>query len=105
MGVATERVKTIVFFVSSVMTAGVVGVAGMIGFVGLLIPHLARLVIGPNHRNLIPACAILGGIFMLLCDALSRAAFAPVEIPIGVVTACVGAPLFILLLKLRPKER
>jgi len=105
MGLDVEKVKLIFFIISSVMTAAVVSVCGMIGFVGLIIPHIARRIIGPDHRRLIPASALCGGIYLILCDILARRVTQPVELPIGVVTAICGAPFFILLLRRsrRPK--
>ncbi len=105
MGLDVEKVKLIFFIISSVMTAAIVSVCGMIGFVGLIIPHIARRIIGPDHRRLIPASALCGGIYLILCDILARRVTQPVELPIGVVTAICGAPFFILLLRRsrRPK--
>ncbi|GAG13001.1 unnamed protein product, partial [marine sediment metagenome] len=74
-----------------------------IGFVGLVIPHIARLLVGPDHRIMLPASAFLGGIFLILCDVLARIVIAPTEIPIGAITAIVGAPLFIYLLRRKNK--
>ncbi len=99
MGLNVERVKLIFFVISSVMTAAVVSVCGMIGFVGLIIPHIARRFIGPDHRRLIPASALCGGIYLILCDILARRVTQPIELPIGVVTAICGAPFFILFLR------
>ncbi len=99
LGVNTEAVKKILLCLTSLMSASLVCVSGIIGFVGLIIPHALRFVVGPNHRILIP-CACLGGAaFMIICDTLSRTIMAPVEIPIGVITAVLGAPIFIILLK------
>jgi iron complex transport system permease protein len=81
----------------------VVSFTGLIGFVGLVIPHIARLLVGPDHRIMLPASAFLGGIFLILCDVLARTIIAPTEIPIGAITAIVGAPLFIYLLRRRNK--
>jgi iron complex transport system permease protein len=105
MGLDVEKIKLIFFIISSVMTAAIVSVCGMIGFVGLIIPHIARKIIGPDHRRLIPASALCGGIYLILCDILARRVTQPVELPIGVVTAICGAPFFILLLRRsrRPK--
>jgi len=99
MGLNVEKVKLIFFVISSVMTAAVVSVCGMIGFVGLIIPHIARRFIGPDHRRLIPASALCGGIYLILCDILARRVTQPIELPIGVVTAICGAPFFILFLR------
>ena len=73
--------------------------SGVIGFVGLLIPHICRMIFGPDHRVLLPASFLVGGSFLVLADVLSRVVIAPTEIPVGAVTAAIGAPLFIYLLK------
>lgn len=99
LGINAETVKKILFFTVSLITACLVAACGIIGFVGLIIPHIVRLIVGPNHKVLIPSACILGGAFMVVCDTLSRTALAPLEIPIGVITAAIGAPVFIVLLK------
>jgi iron complex transport system permease protein len=99
MGLDIERVKLIFFVLSSAMTAAIVSVCGMIGFVGLIIPHIARRIIGPDHRRLIPVSALCGGIYLILCDIIARRLTQPIELPIGVVTAICGGPFFIFLLK------
>ena len=99
LGVNIETIKKILFFTTSLVTAGLVSVCGIIGFVGLIIQHIARMLFGPNHRLLIPCACILGAAFMVFCDMFSRTLFAPLEIPIGVITALAGAPIFIILLK------
>ncbi|MDD4183139.1 MAG: iron ABC transporter permease [Candidatus Omnitrophica bacterium] len=99
LGVNVELVKKILLFLVSLITAAIISVCGIIGFVGLIIPHISRLVIGPNHKFLIPVSCILSSAFMLLCDSFARTLFSPSEIPIGVITAIVGAPIFIILLK------
>lgn len=103
LGIETEKLKKLVFFLTSLVTAAIVCVCGTIGFVGLIIPHAMRMLVGANHRILIPVSCLAGGIFLVLCDLASRKLFAPMEIPIGVITAVIGAPLFIVLLK--NKER
>ncbi|WP_034021826.1 iron chelate uptake ABC transporter family permease subunit, partial [Pseudomonas aeruginosa] len=75
-----------------------VAAAGMIGFIGLVVPHLIRLVAGPDHRTLLPASMMAGAILLLLADLLARLALAPAELPIGIVTALIGAPFFLYLL-------
>jgi iron complex transport system permease protein len=105
LGIDSERLKKVLFFVTSLVTAALVAVCGIIGFVGLIIPHMVRLLVGPNHRRLIPSACILGAAFMVFCDMLSRTLFAPLEIPIGVITALIGAPIFIILLKRRQSVR
>lgn len=102
LGLRVERAKLLFFLVASLMTAATVAACGLIGFVGLLVPHFMRLALGPDHRRLVPACALAGGIFLISADALARTILAPVEIPIGVVTALLGGPL--LLTQLRRKS-
>ena len=99
MGLDTERIKLVFFVLSSMMTAAIVSVCGMIGFVGLIIPHIARRLIGPDHRRLIPVSALCGGIYLILCDIIARRLTQPIELPIGVITAICGGPFFIFLLK------
>jgi len=103
LGINVERVKKIMIIMASLITAGLVCICGIIGFVGLIVPHMMRLVVGPNHKTLIPATCISAAIFMILCDIISRVIFPPLEIPIGVITAVLGAPTFIILLKRRQK--
>jgi iron complex transport system permease protein len=105
LGVPTETMKKILFLIVSLITASLVCVTGIIGFVGLIIPHATRFIVGPNHRILIPASCLSAAIFMVICDLISRALAPPFEIPIGVVTAMIGAPLFIVILKHKEKIR
>jgi len=81
-----------------------VAVSGIIGFVGLIIPHVVRLVVGPDHRVLLPVCIFTGAIFLIAADLISRLIIAPAEMPIGVITALCGAPFFIYLLKKRRSD-
>ncbi|QAY68338.1 iron ABC transporter permease [Paenibacillus protaetiae] len=104
MGVAVERTKLIVMLASTLLTAAAVSVAGVIGFVGLVVPHLIRLMAGPDYRLIVPLSAIGGGIFVLWADTLARMALSPREIPLGVVTALIGAPFFAYLLHRSKKE-
>jgi iron complex transport system permease protein len=99
LGTDVERVKKIAFGVASLITAAGVAVAGVIGFVGLIIPHGVRLLTGSDHRALLPLSFLAGGIFLTLADLVARTALAPTEIPIGVITAFVGVPLFLVLLR------
>ena len=101
LGVNTERVRQILLFTGSLITGAVVSISGIIGFVGLIIPHMTRLVIGPDHRILLPTSAIVGAIFLILCDSLARVATGVSEVPVGVITALVGTPFFIYLLRRR----
>lgn len=99
LGADVERVKRLAFAVASLVTAAGVAVAGVIGFVGLIVPHAVRLLVGPDHRALLPLSFLGGAGFLVLADILARVALAPGEIPIGVVTALVGVPLFLVLLR------
>jgi len=99
LGVDIELVKKILIIITALITASIVSICGIIGFVGLMVPHIMRMVVGPNHKILIPLTCIAAAIFMVVCDFLSRIIFPPLEIPIGVITACLGAPVFIILLK------
>ena len=102
LGVDTERSKRIVFLAASLLTGAAVAFAGVIGFVGLLVPHAARAVAGNDQRVLLPVSALCGAALLVAADALARAAFAPAELPIGAVTAAIGAPLFAWLLLRNP---
>jgi iron complex transport system permease protein len=97
--VEVTRVKRMAYLLASVITGLVVSVSGVIGFVGLIIPHICRLLFGPDHRLLLPASFLAGGIFLIGADVLARTVLSPTEIPVGAVTAALGAPLFIYLLK------
>ena len=97
-GMSVTKVKTILFFATSLMIGAVVSVIGPIGFVGMMIPHITRLMIGSDHRQLSIANFIFGGAFLVFCDTLSRTLIAPAEIPVGVITALLGGPFFIWLL-------
>jgi iron complex transport system permease protein len=98
LGVATEPTRWLVLGAVALSVAGVVAVAGVVGWVGLVVPHIARMVVGPDHRILLPASAALGALYLLIVDTLARTASAA-EIPLGILTALVGAPLFALLLR------
>jgi iron complex transport system permease protein len=98
-GVDVERTKRVLFVAASVMTAAVVSAAGVIGFVGLIIPHMIRMVLGPDHRILIPTSVLLGGTFLLVSDTVARTVVSPLELPVGVLTALLGAPFFVYLLR------
>lgn len=98
LGIAVERLKRCVILLVAVAVGAGVAAAGVIGFVGLVVPHALRLVIGPEHRRLLPACALLGGSLLVLADVAARLVVAPAELPIGIVTALVGAPVFLWLL-------
>jgi iron complex transport system permease protein len=97
LGVPVQRFKNIAIVAVAAATGAAVAVSGGIGFVGIVVPHLLRLLIGPDHRYLLPASALLGA-SLLLADAVSRTIVAPAELPIGIVTAAVGAPFFLWIL-------
>ncbi len=97
-GVDVPKTKRLLFFTVSMMVGGVVAVCGPIGFVGMMVPHICRLIIGPDHRYLAPASCLFGGAFLTLCDTFARTILAPAELPVGVITALLGGPFFIWLL-------
>jgi iron complex transport system permease protein len=101
LGVDVERLKGIAYLFASLITAASVSVCGLIGFVGLIIPHSVRLVFGIDHRLLIPSSALVGASFLIASDTLARTLLAPIELPVGVITAAFGAPFFIYLLRTR----
>lgn len=101
LGTRVERIKWIAYLVASLLVAASVAVSGVIGFIGLIIPHAVRLVWGSDHRLLLPASLLAGAAFLLAADTLARTVAAPAELPVGVVTALVGVPVFVLLLTRR----
>jgi len=103
LGVEIEKVKRILLVSGALLTAAAVSISGLIGFVGLIIPHLTRVLIGPDHRVLLPTAAIVGAAFLMSCDALSRVVMGSGEAPVGIITALTGAPFFIYLLRRKRK--
>lgn len=99
LGVDVGRLRLQTFLAASLLVASAVSMSGIVGFVGLIVPHTLRLVLGPDHRLLVPASGVGGAIFLVWADAASRTLFAPVEIPVGVLTAFCGAPFFLVLLR------
>lgn len=97
LGIDTTRLRLAVVVCTTLLTSAAVSLAGMVGWVGLVVPHLARMLVGPDYRQLLPASLLLGGVFMLGVDNVARTAFA-MEIPLGILTSLVGAPFFIALL-------
>jgi len=95
LGVHVGSLRRGLFFISGVLTASAVTSAGSIGFVGLIVPHACRFAFGPDHRVLIPAAVLAGGSFLVLCDTLARTVVAPQQLPVGAVTALIGAPVFL----------
>ena len=98
LGENTPRLLWLIYLLASVLTATAVSMAGSIGFVGLIVPHLVRMLVGSDHRILVPAAVLFGGCFLVISDTLARTALAPRQLPVGVVTAVLGVPLFLLLL-------
>ncbi|MES2123904.1 MAG: iron ABC transporter permease [Gemmatimonadota bacterium] len=99
LGIDVDRTRRLVIVATAVLTAATVSVAGMIGFVGLVVPHALRWLVGPLHRRLLPAVFLAGGAFTVLADVIARTVLRPTELPVGVITALVGVPLFALLLR------
>lgn len=104
LGVKVEDVKKRIMILSATAVGACVAVAGVIGFVGLVVPHIVRMTLGPDHRYLIPASALLGALFLTFADMLSRVLVAPAEIPIGLITSIVGGPFFIIMVVLQAKR-
>jgi cobalamin transport system permease protein len=104
LGIDTERTKRNILFTAALVTGAVVSVSGMIGFIGMVVPHAMRLLIGADHRLLLPASALAGGMFLMTADTFARSIFAPSELPVGIMTALVGGPFFVYLLMWR-KDR
>ena len=103
VGVRVETLKIVIFVVGTFATAVAVSASGIIGFVGLIIPHIARMLFGADHRISMPASAVFGGVFLVACDTIARTAFTPSEMPIGTITALIGSPIFIYILRRRAK--
>ena len=105
LGVNVEAVKRVLLTAGSLMAAAAVSVSGVIGFVGLIIPHIVRLLTGPDHRILLPTTALTGAIFLVAADTLARTILAPAELPVGIITALAGAPFFLYLLRRQQDKR
>ncbi len=99
LGINVEKVKLILLAAATMITAAAVSFVGTIGFVGIIIPHAVRLIWGPDHRFLLPLSVLTGGVFLILADLVARTALAPMEIPVGVITAICGVPFFLYLLR------
>ena len=104
LGIDVERDKVLILALGSLLTAAAVSIGGLIGFVGLVMPHAVRLSLGPDHRLLLPASALAGALFVVVADLLARVVLAPTEIPVGIITAIVGAPFFLYLLRRSRRE-
>ncbi len=98
MGIYVERVQFVALAVSAFVTAVAVSLSGLIGFVGLIVPHAVRLVVGPDHRQLLPLSSIFGAVFLVVADTIARRIVAPAQLPVGVITAMLGGPFFLILL-------
>jgi iron complex transport system permease protein len=105
LGGETERVRRAVFLAAALLVGAAVSVSGMISFVGLIVPHVLRLLLGPDLRLLIPASVLGGAAFLVWADTLARTALGPAELPVGVVTAILGGPFFLFLLRRSLRER
>ncbi|WP_409227879.1 FecCD family ABC transporter permease [Gudongella sp. SC589] len=103
LGVNVERIKVYILLLGTFITSMAVSISGIIGFVGLIIPHIVRLIVGPDHRILLPASAVVGSIFMVFTDTIARTVISPMEIPVGIITAIFGGPFFIYLLRSKKK--
>jgi iron complex transport system permease protein len=99
LGVDTSRFRRHMFVLTALLTGTLVAVSGGIGFVGLMLPHILRLLVGADHRRLLPLAALAGAIFLIWVDVLARVLVAPQELPIGILTALLGAPFFIWLMR------
>ena len=103
-GLHADLVLVVGLLFATLLAATAVSLSGMIGFVGLIVPHVMRAVFGPDNRKLVPLAALGGGTFLVVCDALARTLLAPIEIPVGVVTALAGGPFFLIILQRRMKQ-
>lgn len=104
LGIDVQRSRWLLLGVTALLTGAMVSVSGSIGFVGLILPHAVRLMVGPRHRALLPLSALVGGTFLVWADTLARTVFDPRELPVGIVTALIGAPVFALLLARRKEN-
>jgi iron complex transport system permease protein len=98
LGVEVEAVKKRLIILGSLITAVAVSISGIVGFIGLIVPHITRILVGPDHRILIPSSALVGASLLVLCDVVARIILRPIVLPTGVITAMLGAPFFIYLL-------
>jgi iron complex transport system permease protein len=102
LGIRVERVKLVAYLIASLLVAAAVSACGVIGFIGLIVPHAVRLAWGSDHRLLLPASVLGGGTFLLLADTAARSIASPAELPVGVITALIGVPIFVVLLRRSP---
>lgn len=103
LGVNVEKVKKILLITSTIITAAVVSISGIIGFIGLIIPHIARMIVGPDNKSLIPTSFLFGAILLIICDTIARSILSQ-EIPVGLITSILGGPFFIYLLRNKKRE-
>jgi iron complex transport system permease protein len=101
LGIDAQRTRRNLMIVAALTTASAVAFSGLIGFIGLMVPHIMRLLVGPDHRRLLPASALFGALLLLLADTVARTVMAPSEIPVGIITAATGGPFFLYLLRSR----
>jgi iron complex transport system permease protein len=101
LGIDSQRTRRNLMIVAAITTAAAVSFSGLIGFIGLMVPHIMRLLVGPDHRRLLPASALFGALLLLIADTIARTAMAPAEIPVGIITAASGGPFFLYLLRAR----
>jgi iron complex transport system permease protein len=101
LGVDSQRTRRNLMIVAALTTAAAVAFSGLIGFIGLMVPHIMRLLVGPDHRRLLPAAALFGALLLLIADTVARTVLAPAEIPVGIITAATGGPFFLYLLRTR----
>jgi iron complex transport system permease protein len=101
LGIDVRTTRAVLLVTTSVLTAVAVAAVGAVGFVGLIVPHGVRFLVGPLHRRLLPLSAVVGAVFLVWTDALTRVVFSPLEVPVGVFTALLGVPLFLLVLRKR----
>ena len=104
MGIDVRRTQLAAFALSAFVTALAVSLSGLIGFVGLIVPHGVRLVLGPDHRQLLPLSSLAGAMFLVIADTIARVIVAPAQLPVGVITAMTGGPIFLFLLLRYSKE-
>jgi iron complex transport system permease protein len=104
LGVDAERLKKIMLASATLITAAAVSISGIIGFIGLIIPHIARILVGPDHRILIPSSALAGAIVVIVCDTIARTVMSPAELPVGIITSLIGCPFFIYLVRRRKRS-
>ncbi|MEG2654001.1 MAG: iron ABC transporter permease, partial [Ruthenibacterium sp.] len=105
LGVNVRRLQKLLILIASLLAGVTIAVSGVIGFVGLMVPHFTRLLVGGDHRKVLPLSAISGGILVVWVDVAARMLLAPEELPVGVLTAVIGGPIFIWLLKRSAKEK